>query len=263
LIKAGVHSVTVNHLATFCSPEAQQGVSELLDRLVIDHLELVYLYEKEDNGAGKSFKFIGEITIGKLQLGVTFVNEKSKWSFTIGLRGKDNGKGKCTIGDILGSMLDELPELPPVIRDVDLGTMEGEELVSFTCSELTTDKTTFLVLVGSIHLKSFAFSFIQYRDRSSPKNTPSKRIIKASISEIGPVEAPLVGKLKQPFDQLFYLWVQDQDGTKKGLKAGITHGEYTALASTDKISVKDRLYFKEMKENTSPVILSSRLAPIL
>lgn len=250
-VNAGVYNVTVQHLRGFWDPSTQAAVSDVLGNLQIDYLELDYYYEKGDNGAGKSFLFKGAISFGSFLLDVEFRNEKAKWTFTIGLLDKQTkNDGKCTLGRLLKEILGETPKLPTVILDISLETAGEKDLLRFTCSEMTIGSTTCLVLLGSIHFKSFTFTFVQYRDKSWPKGTASKRIIKASISEIGPVEAPLVGQLKQPFDQLYYMWVSDE--TQKSDKKGITYSEFTALNGTERITAGDQLYMRNLKAKYEP-----------
>ena len=62
----------------------------------------------------------------------------------------------------------------------------------------------------------------------------AKRVIKVTIGEIGPLEAPLVGILKQQFGQLVYMWVSDKATAIVGkddekTKPGITKGDVDVL----------------------------------
>jgi hypothetical protein len=255
ILTAEVSNLQVKHIASFFSDEIRDAAMSMIGKLSIDYLLLEYHYAKEEQGAGRSFLFTGLFSFGELQLNINFKNDgDNPWLFKLDVGGKGNDNGSSTIRSILTDLMGFKPDLPDAILDIEISkpTDEGNELLSFMCSELKYTKdgkaSKLLTFVGSIHLKHITFTFVQYRDNSWPKGTPSRRIIKASISEIGPVEAPLVGELKQPFDQMYYMWVQDE--TKLSTKPGITNAEFEALNGI--LSAKDKLFFRKIKETYPP-----------
>ncbi|KAM9874935.1 hypothetical protein VDGL01_10963 [Verticillium dahliae] len=105
------------------------------------------------------------------------------------------------------------------------------------------------VFTASVHVASISLTFVQWRDTSWQSTTPSKRIIKVSIGDMGDIDAPLVGKLKQPFDQLVYMWVSDKATAvvDKAAKPGVTKGDLDALLPGLEHD-QDKLFSKSNKE---------------
>ncbi|KAF3354916.1 NAD(P)H-dependent D-xylose reductase xyl1 [Verticillium dahliae VDG1] len=105
------------------------------------------------------------------------------------------------------------------------------------------------VFTASVHVASISLTFVQWRDTSWQSTTPSKRIIKVSIGDMGDIDAPLVGKLKQPFDQLVYMWVSDKATAvvDKAAKPGVTKGDLDALLPGLEHD-QDKLFLKSNKE---------------
>ncbi|KAF5705179.1 transcriptional activator srcap [Fusarium mundagurra] len=235
-----------------------------------------------------------------------FNKGKGDWEFGAALSPKlgSVGNAPTTIGDLLQGLLgdgntDPLPFVPGEVKNIPILKPQGDDLLNFTCKMMklpdqkkagvkrsrkarrqpTTDSqasagthtpeapnTQLLVLVASVHLSSISLTFIQWRDPAWPSSVPSKRIIKVTVDQIGPFQAPLVGELKSPFDQLVYMWVSDKateqlaaqsfsktavgqlgDSTGQKLEAGVTKREFDALA-TATVKPTDSLFFKANKE---------------
>jgi len=203
--------------------------------------------------------------------------------------GGGEGSRDTTVGDILKALLGTgdttpLPLIPGAVKDIKV-TRPGsdKEMLNLKCKMIKgpepgkgakakgtlrrkggkskpLDEPTpqLLVLVASVHISSISMTFIQWRNPSWPPSVPSKRVIKVTVDQIGPFQAPLVGELKAPFDQLVYMWVADKATEKMaslmpkktaGEKPapGITKGELDALKNAI-THPADALFYKADKE---------------
>lgn len=50
-------------------------------------------------------------------------------------------------------------------------------------------------------------------------------MVKVALTSLPDVDVPLVGNLTQPFDEMYYMWVQDTTGQNKTKTPGLTRKE--------------------------------------
>ena len=98
------------------------------------------------------------------------------------------------------------------------------------------------IMSVSVTVAEFELTFVRYKD-STWKT--AKEIIKASISQIPSTSVPLIDKLDQPFDEAYFVYVQDAAFTNPG---GVKKGELTLLK--DVFGDTAPLLFKPTKANT-------------
>lgn len=297
-LSAGISYLTGAHLASFFPKgPTREATMEMLKDMSMDSLALNYEYDGRAtaNGAGKSFSIDGALSLGGLRLGLNFYNKgQGDWEFGATLSPKGDGVGGTTVKDVLkallgGGDLAPLPMIPGEVLNIPV-TRPGSdnELLGFKCKMIkgpVPDKDVksnrrrrgnklkvkpsdepspqLLVLMASVHLASVSLTFIQLRDPAWPTSVPSKRVMKVTVDQLGLFQAPLVGELKAPFEQLVYMWVADKateklaalkpkkettgvGETQKPLP-GITKGEFDALAEAIQRPV-DSLFFKANKE---------------
>ncbi|KAK3320289.1 hypothetical protein B0T19DRAFT_361934 [Cercophora scortea] len=255
-LSAHLDSMTVGHLAQFFTPDIRDDAMSLLQHLSIDYLDLQYEYASGDGAGGSRFLFEGSLSLDVLSLGLRFEHTGTGWSFEAKLGPSSLVTSDVTIETLLKSLFkDDLPDMPGAVGDIVLTKPGDDEVVGFkACAVPSADKKSKLVvLTATIHIASVSLTYIQWRDTAWPSKTPAKRIIKVAVNEIGPVKAPLVGELKQPFAQLVYLWVVDKatatlGGKGKKLKPGITKGELDALHREPLKHERERLFYKPNKE---------------
>lgn len=279
-ITAIVENLTGAHLASFFDDDSRPGAMALLQHMGIKIMELKYTYSPGAEAGASQFEFNGDMYFGCLLLGVKFLYSGSgRWDFSAGLNVKkpedqdeDEAKAGVSLLDLLEGILGEkIPELPKAVGDIPISrpSKTGEDddsLLNFSCSKTPgpNDKdgkeTAMIVLVASIHLPSVSLTFTQWRDTNWDDDVPSKRIIKVGVSEIGPITAPIVGKVDElPLEELAYVWVSDKATQalkdKKKLeaeaKAGVTRAEFDSLGP--KLYKKDRLFYKSPKAEPGEV----------
>ncbi|EEY21592.1 conserved hypothetical protein [Verticillium alfalfae VaMs.102] len=264
---ARIDQLKVSHLVSFWDRDSRDGAMSLLKDLRIDYIELRYLYLAVSNAktntaeraGGKSFRFLGALSFGDLQLRLNFNHDGTQWQFGANLGLKDDASGSATVKTLLDTIMGvDAPKLPDVIADVMLAKPGNEnEILGFKCAQVNVAGSgsggsggrKLIVFTASVHISSISLTFVQWRDTSWQSTTPSKRIIKVSIGDMGDIDAPLVGKLKQPFDQLVYMWVSDKATAvvDKAAKPGVTKGDLDALLPGLEHD-QDKLFFKSNKE---------------
>ncbi|KAK0747051.1 hypothetical protein B0T18DRAFT_326987 [Schizothecium vesticola] len=263
---ASVSNLTGAHLASFFDGAVREGVLALVGHLEIGYLGVRYEYDPAGLGGGE-FEFLGSLSLGGLEMNLTFSGKDGKWDFVAELGAEDEGEdaGAVTLGEMLEGLLGgELPELPAAVRGIKVSQPGKEDVLRFSCSKMDGpdgedgEPTEMLVLVASVHIAAVSLTFVQWRGSGWGKGVPSKRIVKVAVGEIGPLEAPLVGTIDQlPFEELAYLWVSDEasakmPGAEPGAKGGITKGEFDAL--TDKLTNdEDRLFFKATSSDVDSI----------
>ncbi|KAK4180611.1 hypothetical protein QBC36DRAFT_353904 [Triangularia setosa] len=242
-LTAGIEELRVEHIASFWDADARSSVMQFLGNFEIENLSLEYHYDKSEGGDGKQFHIGGALKIGKiLLLNLDYEHTGAEWLFSATVSDA-NPQDPITIGNVLEAILGETPtEVPRPILDANLSPNGNKEFFALKCSE----KDKKIVFTVSINLGSVSLCFTQYRDKTWDKTKPSKRFVKAAISEVS-VTVPMLGTLKQPFEQMYYLWVQDNEPmpTGKTEARGITKAEFEMLPTdTD----TEKLFYKASKK---------------
>ncbi|KAK0732483.1 hypothetical protein B0T21DRAFT_334666 [Apiosordaria backusii] len=242
-LTAGIDQLRVEHIASFWDVDARSSVMQFLGNFEIEDLSLEYHYDKSEGGDGKQFHIGGTLKIGKvLLLNLDYDHTGTEWLFSATVSDA-NPQDPITIGKVLEAILGEKPrEVPEPILEASLSPKGNKEFFALKCSE----KDKKIVFAVSINLGSISLCFTQFRDKTWDKAKPSKRFVKAAISEVS-VTVPMLGTLKQPFEQMYYLWVQDNEPipTGKTEARGITKAEFELLP-TD--SGTERLFYKANKK---------------
>ncbi|KAI1163760.1 hypothetical protein F5B18DRAFT_618039 [Nemania serpens] len=266
-LTASVDGLTVGHLAQFWPEgEVRRAAMSMLSHFVVEHLGLTYRYGAGEGDGGTDFSIDGRLLLGGIAMDLDFHYDSKGWEFgaILSLKSKsmqafeeDVITGAPTVKTILSELAgdDSLPLIPGAVLDIPVGKPKGEgEALSFKCT-LMKDKNAndVMVFTFSIQISAVSLTVVQWRYTSWDKNVPSKRVVKVALNEVGPVKAPLVGKLKQPFEQLIYMWVSDSASAmitpktltkeKKAKEAGVTKNEFDTLSDVLKGDT-DKLYFK-------------------
>ncbi|KAF3155393.1 hypothetical protein TWF751_003250 [Orbilia oligospora] len=271
-INARVEDLTIAHIASFWAKRSRNGVMAFLERIRIEYLSLEYHYDPV-GGDGKSFKFDGLIAMGKLNFNFIFKNTGQEWDFVaklaIATEGElasaegedDDEKFSITVREILESLLNEAPpELPDAILNIRFDKPPtSNDIFRLECFE----RQNHVVFMFTLNVGPVSLSFTQFRHVDSPKTVPSKRFIKAAITKIPTIDVGIVGKLPQPFDQLYFLWVSGNSKDKSDNRPrGITNAEVKIInAMKESEDSGGKLFFKQTKdlekyEETEVVITS-------
>ncbi|KAK2007338.1 hypothetical protein LZ32DRAFT_593956 [Colletotrichum eremochloae] len=254
LLTADVTSLNVGHLASFWHDDDRSDVMQFLGKINIDYAGLKYTYDAK--GAGNKFEFKGQLSLGPtLKLELTYENEGGgKWAFWGTLAAKADLDKDCTIGEVLGALVDteHLADLPSAVMGAHLGGPRGEKPLRLLCAKQE-GMTVFATL---IHIGSISLWFVQFCPAG--KDRPVKRFIKAAIGKIS-VDVPVFNAtIDSPFEQMFFTWVQDTTHVKESLdgsqdkKLGISKAELAKVKACliDKAGLQDEdfLLYKTTKD---------------
>ncbi|KAL7276584.1 hypothetical protein RUND412_000426 [Rhizina undulata] len=244
-VSGSVENLYASTLYSFFDSDSQDGVMTFLERLIIKELSLQYNYDPVPNGTGKDFLFTGIILLGGLELDLKFNYDQKGWKFNAALGASSTNKGTSNIGQIVESITGSSADLPPFVSNIEVGKPKSEkDLISINCQKIKDDQ---LFFSASVHIGPLEFTFAQYRNVNWKASVASKRVIKVSVTALPSVEVPIIGNLTQPFDEMFYMWVQDKSG-QNGAKAspGLIRAE---VKSINEQLTGDKLLFKEISNN--------------
>jgi hypothetical protein len=229
----------LSHLFYFF-PAADGGtVMTIMDHIIIQLFGLSYTYSS--TGVGNSFTASARIMLDVVELELSFVQPLSgEWTFFAELTtAPDTDTSFLTILKSFvkdSTILDDVPSFLdiPIQHNDTPGATGGIAL------ELWVSKTTeknkeeqdvkYLNVILMLTLGSLQISFIQQKENvTGSTSSLVKRVIHVSITNL-PFDKipsiPVVGSLKQPFDEIDYVWVHDDSGSTT---PGLTRLEISAL----------------------------------
>lgn len=256
--RAHLQNLYIAHLYSFFDTKSRDGVMSMVEKILIEHLDLEYTYGATEGGAATSFKFTGAVSLGALRLAFLFKNEGGGWFFNAGLgageiEDPDGGKHQATtVGQILKSIANGV-DLPSAVADIKV----GKNALAVSCRKVEEDGKHSVFFTASAHVEALSFTFAQYRSLEWGPKVPPKRFIKASVSEIPHLILPLIGDIAGPFDEMFYLWVQDNTSSNSDKGPGLTKAEFEKINGW--LGNTDQLHFKATKPtvNDDDVVLEA------
>lgn len=251
-LKASLTGLYLSTLYDFFDKSSGEGdhVIPLIDSIEIEELDLVYNYSKPEGGGtvvnGSDFSFTGIILIDVLKLDLNFKYNPDGWTFDASLSLKSDTPS--TVGQVLRSMLaDPDLDLPGFIDDIVLKP-ETDKIQLFMTKPKngSTDPFQFITTVN-VDIDGFklTLTFAQFHGASWGTDKPSKRFVKVALTAVPEVDVPLVGNLTQPFDEMYYMWVQDGTNLNNPRLPGLTREEVlqlngNKLIQNDKLIAKDK-----------------------
>lgn len=263
-LKASLTGLYASTLAEFFDDDAKDHIRPLIKSIVIDTLNVEYKYGPVEDGPekggskGSEFTITGDLLISSFKLGLDFKYDKTGFTFVATLN-PDNKD--ATIADVLSSILgstDDI-ELPDFVSNMKL-VGDNEDAFKLNIEKKETEvekvKVTSFQFLAQLNIGELHLAFAQLHSSDWGPKAPSKRLIKAAINDFPGIEVdiPLVGKLQQPLDELYFLWVQAPpaigEKPQPGKEAGLTRADITLLNSglQDPILVKDKIKPEEQKE---------------
>lgn len=247
---AGISYLKGSALYSLFDPAARDGTLALLEKIEIRKFDMEYLYE---NGAGSSFKCNGILDLGDLELDLNYRYTSSEWEFSAKL-GTTVQESK--LGEVIEGITGEKGFLPPFVGNIPL-EVSGSG-VSIKCKKLKKGNTgpdeSFVFFDAAVKVGSLQATFAQYRRNSWAKGVPAKRFFKLSVTALPAIDVPLVGNLTQPFDEMYYMWVQDKSKTLPGLQDQEVGDINSALGGSDTLVFKDTRKEGDQKKKTDVVI---------
>ncbi|KAM0188806.1 hypothetical protein ACHAPI_010415 [Fusarium lateritium] len=270
LLKASLDSLYASTLYEFFNKSAADHVMPLIESIAVQSLDLTYHYapvevepseEKEKKVTkvmGSQFEFNGVLLAAGLELGLNF-NYEPTGTFTFKAT-LSSSKKSATVGDVIKAILgDEGLELPNFLDEITFGKDGKDAIVIEVDKHIDTErkdpkpdeklepavvklaetKKGSFQFVATVNIDRLSFSFVQIHRLEWAPGTPSKRFFKAALTAVPEIDIPLVGNLTQPFQEMYFMWIQDDTKLNKGGDAGLTRKDHDSLEKTLPLTVKD------------------------
>ncbi|KAI8207724.1 hypothetical protein K4K52_002067 [Colletotrichum sp. SAR 10_76] len=267
-------SATLEHLyaaslVEFFDPDVGKHVIPLIESLIIDHLDVTYKYSKTgDTATASEFTIDGSIRVASIVLNLDFWHKGSgNWGFSASLNPQNE---EATLSDVLHSMLSDTEDLdlPDFVANMKLVAKTGSDVLGLRVGENTppakkTDDTNgavagagealdaggsdgndaaaikFFYLIASINIGGFSFTFAQIHSSDWEPTASSKRLFRAKVdlTVLPTIHVDLIGDLKLPLDDMYYIWTQDKvlpqpkDSKTEPRQAGMTRVDLDQLNS--------------------------------
>ncbi|KAF2217281.1 hypothetical protein CERZMDRAFT_93332 [Cercospora zeae-maydis SCOH1-5] len=213
---AVAEDVYVSNLIDLFDENSKLSIASVMGNIHIPVFRLQYMYRKVgEHSVGSSFKANGRVVLGDFELALDFQYDMpgmKGWSFSASLADSEDISKSSTVGAIARSIADsgDLIELPSFLADLQIPKPQrGEGLVGLLCSKFEESGLCFLAYANIPPLLACFIQYKRFKRKQDTAEPNTKRIIKASVATLPKVEVPLVGDLTQPFDEMFFLWVQD------------------------------------------------------
>lgn len=288
-LNASLDGLYASTLYEFFDASSARHVMALIDSIAISILTVEYKYTAAEGGTGRSvgssFKISGILLVAALQLDLTF-EHKDDWTFTAELKPQD---AQATLGEIIASILGDDPlNLPDFLANTHFdgqggstkpNTLKidvhkgGTETRTSTGSGgagmgpaagIRTGATgTSFHFIAEVAIGDLALNFAQYHSGDWAVTVPSKRMVKVALMALPEVNVPLVGDITQPFDEMYYMWVQDATGQNKTKLPGLTRKDIQELNTSLSAQLVPNDKFKEPDDSDVLIGAGSHFAVII
>ena len=270
--------IQLGAIASFFKLSAKSGIMDVLGKLTLESLNVVYTYTDAESAEITSFLISGVVAFGDLKLKLFYQyaskkaiedgktaadehpdeDEKKRfkpldpaevdgdgvaWRFDAYL---DAGTAGATIGTIADSILDDASKiLPSFVRDIEIqppADSGDPHVVSLHTGKASKGSGASakegLIFLLNVSLSSVEFSFEQL----SFTDVETKRLLRVSVGKLPLLSSlPVVKELPQPWSKLQYMWIPS---------GGFTRDEVTTLNQKLEIeSPQNKLYFKPFTRN--------------
>ncbi|KLO97396.1 uncharacterized protein LW93_3374 [Fusarium fujikuroi] len=278
-LKASLNSLYASSLyELFCKPtgaskdtSTADHVMPLIESIQVKSLDLAYHYESakdgEDKGksVGSAFELEGILLAAGLEVDLKFHYFPSgSFTFTADLKSAEEN---ASVSDVIKGILgDDSLELPGFLDNMAFGNekdsaihIEVLEKVLKDEPKETPDEKAFEVqaagakkkgsfqFIATLTLGNIKFSFVQLHQLDWESKVPSKRFFKASLTSVPTIEIPLVGNLTQPFEEMYFMWIQDNTNKNPKREPGLTRLDIKSLEDSMSLTTKDK--FKEKDDS--------------
>ncbi|KAG5661276.1 hypothetical protein KAF25_005398, partial [Fusarium avenaceum] len=240
-------------LYEFFNNSAADHVMPLIESIAVQSLNLTYHYapvevkpiegkeEKVTNVMGSQFELKGILVAAGLELGLNFKYEPDgTYTFEATL---SSSKTSATVGDVIKGILgDEDAIVIKVDKHIDTEKKDPkpDEKPEDAAVKLAETKKGSFQFVATVDIDKLSFSFVQIHRLEWAPKTPSKRFFKAALTEVPKIDVSLVGNLTQPFQEMYFMWIQDDTKLNKGGDSGLTRKDLASLEKTLPLTVKDK-----------------------
>ncbi|KAI1092447.1 hypothetical protein F5B19DRAFT_209814 [Rostrohypoxylon terebratum] len=232
-LEASLNSLYLSTLYEFFDKSSGEGdhVIPLIESIEVESMKLLYNYDKTDSSpagtvSGSEFMFEGLLKVDVLQLKFGFVYKDKAWKIEASLNTGD----PTTIGQIMRNILgDQDLDIPSFLDDTTLDPNKDDIKLVVEKGPAENGGSGAFQFMTTLTATPITLTFAQLHGKDWPANSPSKRLVKVALTAVPAVDIPLVGNLTQPFDEMYYMWIQDSSKQKGSRMPGLTRQDITDL----------------------------------
>ncbi|KYK58971.1 hypothetical protein DCS_00098 [Drechmeria coniospora] len=263
-LAASLTGLYASTLVEFFEDDAKDHVGPLIESIAVDTLAVAYTYESTGGKSKAStFTITGDLRIAGLALALDFKHNQDGFTFSAKLNPSNE---QVKIGDLIVDALGSDIELPEFVYNTLLVADNQDAFALDLVKQKSkgSPPTESFQLLAQLNIIKLHIDFAQLHSTSWDAKQPSKRLLKVAIGGFSGVELelPLIGKLIQPLDELYFLWVQSQGAV--GV-AGLTRVDLDDLNASlgDKILVKDKIKVDQQKPTDLLVSVGCHFAIVI
>jgi hypothetical protein len=258
---AQVHGLYGSTLHDFFDKGSQSAIGTMLDNLEIVDLGIEYDYGPSSSGVS-NLTIWGNILIDKVTLVLDFnysnYSTTKSWEFSTTLDTTQD-PGSTTVGKFLGTIFGHSTvqqDLPDFVSSIPItppksSQAAGFDMVSLAPSGSNKDaQGNDLFFTAWLSYTDVSLWVIQYQEASPSQGAPRpppRRVFVLTVNAFPEaVDIPLVGKLRQPFDEMVMVYVQPQS-TDAQYNGAITRKDMTVINSQLQNKNRPALPYRETK----------------
>lgn len=209
-LAGSLQNLNVAVLYSFFDSDTQDAAMQMMAKMLIRSLSLEYNYSS--TGDPSDFVFKGVILLGDLELDLKYTYNNKMKRFSASLGSNSEQTSKVSLGAVLSSTSDEITDLPSFVADVAVPSAAQGGSVSIDYYKSSGAVGEFSIFVATLQIELLGFTFVQFSHASWPAGTKPKRIIRVAMRDLPNSPMPILGELPQPFDEMDFIWVQDNSG---------------------------------------------------
>ncbi|KAI9689316.1 MAG: hypothetical protein M1822_009966 [Bathelium mastoideum] len=243
---ASVCDLTGSTICQLFENDMRITVGRLLESVVLRYLNITYHY-----GDDRKLIVDGILILGAFELTVGYTNSgDSKWVFSATVEPSEtNNANTTTVGQIIEDLIGENP-LPAFASDIFIGFNPTKDRIGFCMASThvsdtlaAADAEKQLFATAYLNVGGLVTQYIMLRSLDTAKDlSKTKHIFYTALQSLPSLNVPVLGDITQPFDEVLFLYVGDDDGIAREELLIVN-----TMVSDEKINQKP-IPFKETKK---------------
>ncbi|KAF7563164.1 hypothetical protein G7046_g951 [Stylonectria norvegica] len=246
-LSASVKDLTGACVAQFFEQEYRGTVCSLLESITIKEFTIEYAYPKGQDAS--SLLVTGSLLVGKFALDIKYEHTGTKkWCF-MAIASSASPAKSCTVGEIIEDITGSKSELPDFVKEISIAFNPAQDRIGLRMlstetvqGRLTASQENMMLLTVFFQVGAFLTQYIQLRPVKAGSGT--KRMFVTALQALPKFELPLLGNVSEIFDEVLFVWVQNE--------GGITKSELDTINGVLGMDGIKGIPFKPEKKETKP-----------
>ncbi|KAH8702291.1 hypothetical protein BGW36DRAFT_459012 [Talaromyces proteolyticus] len=253
ILKGSMHYFYGATMAKFFPSSLQDAVIPLLEKILVEKLEVTYEYNQLGQGQAKASSFViaGNLLVGKHRLTLDFTHDGAVWNFDATMNANENEDVESNAGEMIRGIAGDLG-LPDFLVNIVI-PKNGQNEIGLSIKQ----ESDLLVLVATWKIGNLTFQYLQFREIA--KNAPLRRVVLASLDNLSATPIPMLGDIPQPFEQIVFAWVQSLQPNAKGLVKGEIENINSLLSRMKKPQIPYKILDKNEDQTSTTTALLNGL----